>query len=271
MKFHEAWLDLVKRVYFNGKEVKPRGIPCVELLHTQLVVDDLRNNILVHPVRNLNYRFMVAEWLWIQAGREDVATIAKYNSHITKFSDDGYIFNGAYGPRLANQWEYVIENLKKDPDSRQAVMVIFTPNPMSSKDIPCTISLQVLLRDGKLHGIMTMRSNDLWLGLPYDFFNFSQITNQLAGELGVEPGSMTIQAGSSHLYEANLQDVKLVLDWEVQAKTVKSPQLKGLLNADWILREAEKSTSPGLTSDELLYYRVLIQHSRLSALEVLGG
>lgn len=211
--FYGAWQKLLEGVMTNGVECAPRGMKIKEVLGTQLVVEDLRANIIVDPNRDLNYRFMVAEWLWIRDGRNDVRWIEKYNSQITRFSDDGVTFRGAYGPKLRKQWRYLLDSVLNDPDTRQAVATIWEPGfEQPTKDVPCTCMLQVLLRGGKLHGIVTMRSNDLWLGLPYDFFNFSQIVNGLAGDLNVAPGSMTLQAGSSHLYEPNWSAADNVLN-----------------------------------------------------------
>jgi len=214
----EAWVRLLREAWENGRECAPRGKKIKELLHTQVIIDDLRNNILTHPLRDCNFRFMVAEWLWIQSGRDDVAWISRFNSKIREFSDDGKIFLGAYGPRLMEQLSWVIALLKKDPDTRQAVITIFEGCDFKTcgKDVPCTLSLQLLLRQDKLHGVLTMRSNDLWLGTPYDIFNWSQITNSIAGELGVDTGSFTLQAGSSHIYES---------DWE-KARGVVGESLK---------------------------------------------
>ena len=75
---------------------------------------------------------------------------------------------------------------------------------MPTKDLPCTISLQYLIREGALHCIVYMRSNDLWLGFPYDVFCFTAFQTKLAMELGVKLGTYTHIAGSLHLYERNL-------------------------------------------------------------------
>lgn len=233
-----AWTDLLRVVMDSGSEVSPRGMKVREVLGTCLKVTDLRNNIIVHPARDLNYRFMIAEWLWMTAGRDDVATVAQYNSQITKFSDDGVIFYGAYGPRLATQWDYITATLRKDPDSRQAVASIWYPCPIPSKDIPCTVAAQFFIRRQKLHAIWTMRSNDLWLGLPYDFFNFSMLTNALAAELKIEPGSLQLNTGSSHVYEPNFEGVKKVLDSQQAGEHVRSPMLDRWPLADLILTAA---------------------------------
>ncbi len=235
--FASAWFELLGLLYDVGDLVSPRGFETRELLGVQLRVRDMANNLLVHPKRNLSYRFAVAEWLWMAAGRRDVETVARYNKHIAQFSDDGIVFNGAYGPRVAPQMAYVLEQLRK-PFSRQAVVTIWTPNPAPSKDIPCTISWQLFARDGKLHGIVTMRSSDVWLGLPYDFYNFSQLTNGIAGALDLVPGELVFTLGSSHLYERDAAKAGALLDDHASLQCVRSPMLPGRPPADDILDAA---------------------------------
>jgi len=226
-----AWDVLLIDLLTNGKEVSPREFKTLELENVSICIENGLNNILVNPIRDLNYRFMIAEWLWIWAGLNDVVSIAKYNKHIANFSDDGVIFNGAYGPRLKPQWSYIFESLRK-PFSRQAVATIFTPCPKDSKDIPCSLTVQWLVRGNYLNCTVTMRSSDVWLGLPYDFFNFSQLTNIVAYETHKKVGAVIFNLGSSHLYESNLETAKKCL--ENKSSTVKSPLLKYLPSDDSI-------------------------------------
>lgn len=178
----------------------------------QVHVQDMLANILVNEKRNLNYRFMVAEWLWIYFGDNSVDTIARYNSQMRKFSDDERTLTGAYGPRVSFQYEYIRQALKKDRDTRQAVMTIFSPTPAPSKDIPCTISLQFFIRQHVLHLTANMRSSDIWLGLPYDVFSFTMIANALTWfDPLIRLGSLTLNLGSSHLYETNLEEAQKIV------------------------------------------------------------
>lgn len=219
--FATAWLRLLGELR-GGECVSPRGLSCLEKRGVQLKVTDLLANVLVNPLRNLNHRFMVAEWLWIWFGLDDASSIGRYNKNILKFANEQGSFDGAYGPRLLPQLNYVVEQLNQ-PSSRQAVATIWTPNPAPSKDIPCTVALQCLLRQGKLHTIVTMRSSDIWLGLPYDFFNFSMIANALAAIVSAEPGSLTMQLGSSHLYLTDFQLATNVLDNGDMNEHLRSP------------------------------------------------
>lgn len=160
---------------------------------------------------------MAAEALWILGGSARVEDIVPWCKNIAKYSDSGYIFQGAYGPKVAEQAHYVIETLSSDLSTRQAIINIWREMPRESLDIPCTLSLQFLHREGVLHLIVTMRSSDVWLGLPYDMFNFSMILHYIVHRLAedeghqVIPGNVYITAGSQHLYERNLEEARVCL------------------------------------------------------------
>lgn len=224
--FGTAWRTLLADLYDKGQFVYPRGIACRELLGVTLKVDQGLSNVLVDPVRKPSYRFMVAEWLWIYFGRNDVASISKYNPVISRFSDDGKIFAGAYGPPVRQQWPQLVRLLKEDPQSRQAVLQIFSQPRGQTKDVPCTLNLQFFIRDQKLHTIASMRSSDVWLGLPYDVFNFTMLANCLSAELGpdINVGTFTIHLGSSHLYETNVEAAGRVFT-QAWTQSLESPQL----------------------------------------------
>ena len=267
LNFAAAWFELLHRLYHTGKPVSPRGYETHELIGVQMRVDDMTKNIFVHPARALSYRFMIAEWLWIASGRDDVATIAKYNKHITQFSDDGAIFAGAYGPRIFPQISWALEQLAK-PGSRQAVIQVWSQTPAPSRDIPCTLSWQLLSRDGALHAVVTMRSSDIWLGLPYDVFNFSQMTNGLAGELGLAPGSLTFNLGSSHLYDRDREKAIAVLAAPELLERINSPRLPCAAPADSILSYSEWLGAPWSIYRDALQART--SADALTCLEVLA-
>jgi hypothetical protein len=46
-----------------------------------------------------------------------------------------------------------------------------------------------------------MRSNDVWLGAAYDFFQFTRVQIAMASVLGIEPGKYAHHVGSLHIYE----------------------------------------------------------------------
>lgn len=270
--FGTVWRELLGELLNTDSKASPRGLETREIMNATIEVSNGLRNVLVNPVRNLNFRFMIAEWLWIFAGLQDVSFLSDYNSKIKEFSDDGQILSGAYGKRLEYQWTYIFESLDK-PDSRQAVASIWTPNPGNSKDIPCTISLQWLIREDKLHCTVNMRSSDIWLGLPYDFFTFSQLTNCVAGAIKVPVGSVTMNLASSHLYSTNYEDAIQTINSDFE--TIESPSIRDLesqpskLNVIRMLKKDEWLTLNPLVTFPFDRYFEALKHNKTKALEVL--
>lgn len=198
--------------------VKPRGLPTRELRGFQLLLTDANANLIHNRARKLNYGFMVAEWLWILTGCALKDAILPFNRNLSIALTDpaDHTFAGAYGPKWGEQLPYVLDSLRSDAESRQAVVNIWRDRPRSSKDTPCTLSWQFFLREGKLELHTHMRSNDVWLGLPYDLFNFTQLQRWMAAELRVEAGAYLHSVGSFHYYE---QETTVLLDAAVEDRS----------------------------------------------------
>lgn len=235
----EAWQYQLQYILDNGSQVSPRGKPTLEVDHPSLAIDMRRPAVHVKE-RGLNYSFMAAEALWMIRGDDTVSGIAPWNSNIEKFSDDGETFFGAYGPKIVDQADYVVDKLLEDPSTRQAVLTIWRENPPESKDIPCTVTMDFQIRDGKLDCHVYMRSSDIWLGLPYDIFNFSTVAAWIAcrhnERVGLEGkadlGTLYWTAGSSHLYE----DPGWI-DFEI-SDAEECANAEGLAdNSDWITED----------------------------------
>ena len=91
--------------------------------------------------------------------------------------------------------------------SRQVVLTLYNAGDLAwshaklKRNIPCTVCLQFLLRHDRLPAISYSRSQDLFIGFPYDVFAFCAITRIVALGVGVEVGSYTHNVGSLHLYK----------------------------------------------------------------------
>lgn len=199
----ELWVAALADVLANGDVCAPRGKTVREVRGRTLVLEHPERNVLLVPSRKLNYHFMLAEWMWILSGRADVASISRFNKNIAQFSDDGVTFFGAYGRAVTRDLEHVVALLRRDPDSRQAIVSPWRPESLTTptKDVPCTLAWQFFVRGGAVELHVSMRSNDLWLGFPYDVFTFTQTQRLVADALGLRPGKYYHHVGSLHLYE----------------------------------------------------------------------
>jgi thymidylate synthase len=153
----------------------------------------------------------LGETLWYLAKSNKLEQITYYLPSYRRFSDDLHTLYGAYGPRLFtmhgkfDQIQNVLVLLKRKPTTRQAVIQLFDAADITKerKDIPCTCTLQFLIREGRLHMITNMRSNDAYLGLPHDIFAFTFLQELLARSIGVRLGTYKHAVGSLHLYDSD--------------------------------------------------------------------
>tara|TARA_R110000787_G_scaffold42303_12_gene104027 strand:+ start:11616 stop:12365 length:750 start_codon:yes stop_codon:yes gene_type:complete len=159
--------------------------------------------------RRAKLKYACAEFIWYLSGTRD-GWIKHYAPQYKRFLEPDGSAHGAYGSRWMEhgQMGFVLGELKSD--SRRAVMTCWDAHHdipqvvREGPDVPCTLSLQFLREDDRLNMVVTMRSNDAWLGLPYDMFCFATLQRLFAGALGLRTGWYTHQVGSMHLYERNV-------------------------------------------------------------------
>lgn len=201
-----GYIDLVRYVLEFGEEVSPRGMKTRELRNATIVLTDPRKAIPMGVGRKLNMKIGAVETTQLIAG---VSSAMQLNL-VSKNRFEAYMNNGrllgAYGPRLYHQLENVIKLICADPDTRQAAALVWRQDEtdlalLGNHDVPCTVMLAWNVRNGKLNATTTMRSNDVFLGVAYDFWMFTRLQMTLAWALGLEVGDYRHHAVSLHAYE----------------------------------------------------------------------
>lgn len=124
----------------------------------------------------------LGEFLWYLSRDNRLDFISYYISDYNDETEDGETIYGGYGPRIfrqrcQDQMRNVVTQLRDNPTSRRAVIQIFNAEDIERRhtEIPCTCTLQFLIRRNHLHMMTTMRSNDAYIGLPHDIFCFTMI------------------------------------------------------------------------------------------------
>jgi len=168
----------------------------------------------------------LGELSWYLSGSNDGRFMSYYIPGYENNADEpespSCVVHGAYGPRIfggePNQFSTIIDLLTRKPSSRQAVIQVYDQRDIvayhregdSDKDIryhtdiPCTCTLQFLLRDNGLNLVVYMRSNDVYKGLSHDIFSFTMIQEIMSCMLKVEIGNYKHIVGSFHLYDCDL-------------------------------------------------------------------
>ena len=206
-----GYVDLVKHVLEHGKEVAPRGQKTREIEDAVIRIDDVYNTLPVGVNRGTVPGIGAVEACQLLSGTSFPDLVIAVGPQFSNYAEDNGLFHGAYGLRTNGQYEVVIDRLKTDPDSRQAVVTIWNPQldlQPQKRDYPCTILHQFRIRDNKLNMSVYMRSNDVWLGAAYDFFQFTRVQLAMASVLGIEPGKYAHHVGSLHIYEQHYKSAE---------------------------------------------------------------
>lgn len=238
--FLEETLDdvmhvVIEEILSRGEPIYPtKGGPdgALEIAGVLLEISNPRARLSRTETRGRIFSAL-GELLWYLSGSNEVDFIAYYVEKYAQLAEDGKIFGG-YGPRLlswkgVDQISNITRILKTKKDSRNAVIQLFDATDLAAKhkDVPCTCTLQFMLRDGKLHLFTNMRSNDVHLGLPHDVFCFTMLQEIIANSVGADLGFYKHAVGSMHLYVKDKGPAKRFLKEGYQrTKAVMQPMPK---------------------------------------------
>lgn len=224
----ESFADVYKQsltsLFKNPQyEASPREMKVKESLEVALVIENPRLSMYSNERRSSQYKYVAAELLWYFLGRKDVAYISKYAKFWENIQNEDGTVNSSYGNLLFTnknrygqcQYEWAIQSLIKDKDSRQAIMHFNLPEHQYStnKDFVCTMYGIFHIRNNKLHLTINMRSNDAILGTATDIAFFTVLQQQALNHLKqyyseLTLGSYTHIVDSYHIYERHFNLVE---------------------------------------------------------------
>lgn len=183
------------------------GCKTIEILGASFIADE------PSIFGEVNEDYVTRELAWYLSQSLRVADIPGDVPKIwQQVASKGGLINSNYGylvwhEKNFSQYQNVLLELKSNPNSRRAVMIYTRPsmhyeyNADGMSDFICTNAVQYQIRDGQLHAVVQMRSNDAWAGYRNDYAWQVYVQNALADDLGVLPGDIIWQVGNLHLYE----------------------------------------------------------------------
>lgn len=194
--------------------VDKTGVKMIEIIGASFVADE---ETIFGPV---NWDYVNREIEWYNSCSLNVYDIPGRVPEIWKqvADKDGFI-NSNYGylvyhPDNGYQYDRVKEELIKSPYSRRAIMIYTRPSMHSDynfngrSDFICTNAHQYVIRNGKLHVIVQMRSNDIFFGYRNDRAWADHVLTKLANDLEIDKGDIHWQVGSLHCYERHFEHIK---------------------------------------------------------------
>lgn len=175
-----------------------------------------KERVLFHPDRDANPFFHFFESLWMLAGKNDVASVARYAKQMEKYSDDGKTLHGAYGHRWRRHFQdlnedgfdqlpIIINALKENPEDRRQVLQMWDAQidlGRTGKDIPCNTQAYFSRNgEGALDMTVCNRSNDvIWGAYGANAVHFSMLQEYIASAIGCEVGCYWQLSNNFHAY-----------------------------------------------------------------------
>ncbi len=215
---NDTFCSLLTSVFEEGSVVRARGSEQREVLFCNFTIEDPTDLQITSPARKFSSDYAVAEWQWYLSANPKVNNIGKLAKIWSMIQDSNGEAESNYGCYLKPQWEWVVNELLEDRDTRRATFVINQPYHKSKNgsDYPCTHYLHFFIRDNRLHLGVNMRSNDIIFGLCNDVFTFSMFQQLMLNELNSRGAAVTLgtynhHAGSLHLYERHYSMASKIL------------------------------------------------------------
>lgn len=248
-----GYVDLVNHVLKNGEPASPRGLNTLEIEDATIHIRNAVNALPIGVNRGTVPGIGAVEACQLLSGTSFPKLVIDIGPQFANYTEDDGMFHGSYGTRTKGQYDVMVDRLKKDPDTRQAVVTIWNPERdmlEKKRDYPCTILHQFRVRKNRLNMSVYMRSNDVWLGAAYDFFQFTRVQIAISSILGIEPGTYSHHVGSLHIYEENYEAASAL------RKTGNIAEVPAITGRTW--REVESSALIALqaTSDSALLGRL---------------
>lgn len=239
--------DMFWRFKTGAIAADSRNGPVLRMIEPVLTtLNNPMERVLFHGERDANPIFHVMESIWMLAGRRDVAFLQQFNSKIGQYSDDGEVFNAAYGNRWRHHFGHdqlieVIVKLQNDPDTRQAVVQMWDSKDLSkgTKDKACNMQLIFEILHGSLNMTVINRSNDAWYGYcGANVVHFTVLQEFVASAVGVRVGKYRTFTTNLHLYTELYDASRFVRNppnaeaYDMYQQGVKPMKLMG--NSDWM-------------------------------------
>ena len=196
-------------------DITDKGMPFANtkaLFNVGFYLQNPLDNKITNKERNWKEEYAEAEWQWYLSGDRNIKKLGDIYGKIPpiweRMADHKGNVNSNYGWQwLRNdQYEYIIDKLKFENDTRHAAISIYDckENLDYENDTPCTYAVQFTIINDKLCMSVYMRSNDLWYGFCNDQYCFSMLQKKVAEDVNKEVGWYYHHAHNMHLYNDKL-------------------------------------------------------------------
>ncbi|WP_454191690.1 thymidylate synthase [Paenibacillus sp. Marseille-Q7038] len=218
--------ELLQDIMDNGVKKEDRtGTGTISVFGRQMRFDLSKGFPLV-TTKRIHLKSVVHELLWFLSGETNIRYLKENGVRIwDEWADE----NGDLGPVYGSQWRTwktpegtfidqisnVIDSIKNNPDSRRHIVSAWNVAEIDNMKLPpCHFVFQFYVAGGKLSCMLTMRSVDTFLGLPFNIASYALLTHMVAQQCDLEPGDFVWSGGDVHIYMNHLEQVETLLSRE---------------------------------------------------------
>lgn len=251
-----GYLELLKDVLKYGSNKNTRNGNVLSVFGKLLTFNNIDINFPLLTTKKVFIRGVIEELLWFLRGSTNAKELQEKNIHIWDGnSSREYLDNigltdyeeGELGPVYGWQWKkfgkdyiknndtnegidqikYVIEELLKPDNSRRALLCSWNISQLKYMALPpCHILYNFYKDENGLSCLMTMRSSDLFLGLPFNIASTAILTYIIAKVINIKPYKISIIITDAHIYEEHIEAVNT----QLKREPYELPELKILSN-----------------------------------------
>ena len=211
--YEQQYLEICKNILENGYyDTNRTGVSTYKLPH-QIMRIDLQKEFPILKTKFVAFKTAVKELLWIFKDQSnDVRDLQKQNVHIWDewIMEDGTIGESyGYVVKKYNQIDKLIEQLKNNPQDRRMMINLWQiPHLDKGALYPCVFNSIWDVTDERLNCMLTIRSNDLPLGNPFNVTQYAVLVHMLAQVTNLKVGLLTVCINNAHIYENQVDGIK---------------------------------------------------------------
>ena len=237
-----AYLSLLRDILDNGARKSDRTGTGTLSVFGRMFRHDLRSGFPLLTTKRLHVKSILYELLWFLSGDTNIRYL---KDHGVSIWDEWATPEGELGPVYGAQWRAwkspsgksidqvaaLIERIRSHPDSRRHILNAWNVADLPDESrppqanaaagkmalAPCQVRYQFYVLDGRLSCMMTQRSCDVFLGLPYNAASTAFLTIMIAQQCDLEPAEVIYSLGDAHLYSNHLEQARLQLSREPRA------------------------------------------------------
>jgi thymidylate synthase len=226
----KAYLDLLRDVLENGVDKNDRTGTGTRSVFGRQMRFDLQKGFPLITTKKIHVKSVIQELLWFISGDTNAHTLKKVGVSIwDEWADE----DGELGPVYGAQWRRwraagatddspaveidqlarLVEEIRQNPDSRRLIVSAWNVGELPSMKLPpCHLLYQFNVHGDRLHCSMTMRSCDVFLGLPFNIASYALLTMMIAQVTGLEPGDLILSLGDTHVYQNHFDQARTQLE-----------------------------------------------------------